>query len=111
MNQSKDAVFSAIVYLFRFLFIAFLVFGIFAAGKYPLLVRILGIIFIIWGPLSFMFGMLMINRYKSIHDYEPVELLGHKSDGKQVRTFLQGLGTTGVMFFVAGLILFFISSV
>ena len=110
-DQTKDSVFSAIIYLFRFFFVAFLVLGFLLAGKNPVLVKILAIALLIAGPLSFIYGLHIMRKYKTVHDYESTELLGRKCTGKQVRTLSQGLGSSGVMLLVAGVILYFLSSI
>ncbi len=109
MDQTKESLLTAIIYMARFLFVASLAFGIYLADKAPMLVRVLASIIFVGGPFVFFYGIQTMKKYKSISDYEPTQLLGRNCNGKQVRSFSQGLGIIGVLFSISGALLFFFS--
>ncbi len=75
------------------------------ADKVPLLVLTSMILMTVGGAVLFVYGLVALERYRGVFDYEPTILWGRPSNGKSARSTLMAINTMGLWSFLAGGIL------
>ncbi len=75
------------------------------ANRAPLLVLLIMILMVAGGAVLFAYGMVALERYREVFDYEPTVLWGRPSNGKEARSTLMAINAIGIWSFLAGGIL------
>ncbi len=104
------ASFRAIRYLTSFVFLAVLFLGSVEASRAPILVVATAVILFVLGIPIAVYAFAKMERYRDVFDYEPTELWGKSSNGKQARATLMAVSTTGLLCSLSGVALFLIVS-
>jgi hypothetical protein len=91
-----NGTFIAIQRISSFFFLSAIIFGVSTAKSHPTAIFVLSVLAIAIGLLLFIYGLLNIQRYKDVFDYEPAQFWGRESNGKHARQVLTFFAVMGL---------------
>ena len=97
--------FSSIRRVTSVLFVSVLVLGFTIGREHRLATEIISNGLILGGIPSFLYGLLTMEKYKAIFDYEPTVFWGKQSKGKSAREVLMTLNVVGFWCVLTGIAL------